>query len=118
AAADRARSFVIRNRVPLQDFFLVAVAVAVATYVLYDIDVFVTGQDPIRYAIELDELPLIGAVLSVGMLIFGWPRSSEQKRETQKRIAAEQHARNLAMQDPLTGLPNRRQFTEALIAAV
>jgi diguanylate cyclase (GGDEF)-like protein len=51
------------------------------------------------------------------MLIFSWRRAREQKRETRKRISAEQHARTLAFQDPLTGLPNRRQFTEALNAA-
>jgi diguanylate cyclase (GGDEF)-like protein len=112
------KRFVRRNRVSIQDLLFGAAAVAVTAYVLYDVDVFVTGPEPVRQSIELDELPIIGAVLSVVMLIFAWRRFKEQKRETRRRIAAEQHARALAMEDPLTGLPNRRQFTEALKAAV
>ena len=117
ATFNRARSFVIRHRVSIQDITLVILATLVAAYLAYDIDVFETGYDPIRNTIEVDELPLIGAALSFGMLIFSWRRAREQKHETRKRISAEQHARTLAFQDPLTGLPNRRQFTEALNAA-
>src|SRR5262249_8856652 len=79
---------------------------------------FVVGGSPNGNVIEADELPLLGAVLSIGMLIFSWRRWREQKREAQKRLIAEQDARRLAMQDPLTGLPNRRQFAEALNAAL
>lgn len=111
-------SFVIRNRIPIQDLLLVAFTAAVTAYALYDIDVYLAGSTTVEYAIEPDELPLIGAVLCIGMLIFSWRRISEQKRESRRRLVAEQHARELAMQDTLTGLPNRRQFAEALSAAV
>jgi diguanylate cyclase (GGDEF)-like protein len=115
---NRVWGFIIRNRSTLHDVVLVAAAVAVAIYVVYGVDVFMTGQDPVRQTIELDELPIIGIVLSIGMLIFAWRRNREQKRETRRRMDAEQRARELAMLDPLTGLPNRRQFLEALTTAL
>ena len=78
ATFNRARSFVIRHRVSIQDITLVILATLVVAYLAYDIDVFETGYDPIRNTIEVDELPLIGAVLSLGMLFFSWRRAREQ----------------------------------------
>lgn len=118
ATAERLRKFVIRHRVSLQDLFLIAVTMAVAAFVLFQVNVFADGPTPAGNEIEPDEMPILGALLCVGMLIFSWRRSMEQRRETRKRVAAEQHARELAMLDPLTGLPNRRQFVDCLNAAI
>ncbi|HEU5020868.1 MAG TPA: EAL domain-containing protein, partial [Bryobacteraceae bacterium] len=60
----------------------------------------------------------IGGLLTVGLLIFSIRRYREQKAETTRRVTAEKQARQLAFQDPLTGLANRRQFNEALQAAI
>jgi diguanylate cyclase (GGDEF)-like protein len=71
-----------------------------------------------RLLIDLNETLLLGSVISVCLVIFTARRVFEQKRELRWRKKAEQEARVLAMEDPLTGLPNRRSFDEALRKAV
>ncbi|NNM71366.1 putative bifunctional diguanylate cyclase/phosphodiesterase [Enterovirga aerilata] len=114
----RAWSFIIRNRVSIQDLTLVLLAVLGTAFVCLEIDVFVSGGRGHLPGIETDELPVIGAVLMIGLLVFAWRRLRELKRETRRRSAAERDVRKLAFRDPLTGLPNRRQFTEALRTAL
>jgi diguanylate cyclase (GGDEF)-like protein len=119
ASLDRVLAFMIRHRVKLIDLAFALAALLIAAYLLYEIDVFVADEELAQpKVIQADEWALLGALLSVCMLVFAWRRFREQKLETQRRIAAERHARELAFQDALTGLPNRRQFTEALNAAV
>jgi diguanylate cyclase (GGDEF)-like protein len=63
---------------------------------------------------ELDELLVTAAILSIALIAFGIRRVQDQYRELKLRRAAEHRATLLARQDPLTGLPNRRGFQEAL----
>jgi diguanylate cyclase (GGDEF)-like protein len=53
-------------------------------------------------------------VLGLAMIVYGFRRYKDISREINARITAESEARNLARHDPLTGLPNRRFFTEKL----
>jgi diguanylate cyclase (GGDEF)-like protein len=112
----RAWSFVLRHRVSIQDLGLLLAIILVLTYVAFEVDVFTTeGSVTIaQETIELDEALLLGGILAVGLLIFAARRYFAQKQEMMRRIAAEGQARELAYQDPLTGLANRRQFQEAL----
>ena len=110
----------MRHRFAIRDLSLVAAGTLVALYWVYAVDVFENepGLSEKKATVELDEALLVGALLALGLLVFAWRQYVRQRRETARRIAAEQHARQLAYQDGLTGLPNRRQFEEALTEAL
>ena len=116
----RAIDFVKRHRVSLSELAILFASMLVVTYIAYSVDLFWDeGQlTPHQAVIELDEALLLGGLLVLGLLVFAIRRHLDQRREIRRRIAAEQQVRRLAFQDPLTGLANRRQFDEALKAAV
>ena len=63
---------------------------------------------------ELDEFASVVFVGSFASIILLFRRSREMRREIDRREEAEELANKLARHDPLTGLPNRRQFNEEL----
>jgi diguanylate cyclase (GGDEF)-like protein len=57
-----------------------------------------------------------GLLLNIALLIFGWRRYEELRRELNARREGEEAARALAERDPLTGCRNRRGITPAIDA--
>lgn len=110
----------IRHRIAVRDGALILAGTLVALYCAYVVDIFENeGLGGVRESqIEVDEALLIGAVLALVLLVYGARQYFAQKREMARRIAAEHHIRELAYQDGLTGLANRRQYEEALAAAI
>ncbi|SAI40981.1 signalling protein [Bordetella ansorpii] len=112
--------FIMKHRVSLADLGVLAMVIVVLGYFCYEFDLFLAEArtDPAEQVVELDEAVLVGGMLMLGLLLFSLRRYYEQKREIARRQHAERQARELAYQDPLTGLPNRRLFEEALRVAV
>jgi len=67
---------------------------------------------------EVDDAIFVVFTISIAMMIFAWRRVRDLGSEIKARRAAEDAARKLARHDPLTGLPNRRYFTEKLDEAL
>ncbi|VVT18234.1 putative bifunctional diguanylate cyclase/phosphodiesterase [Erythrobacter sp. EC-HK427] len=61
------------------------------------------------------DLALTNALfLNIALLIFGWRRYKDLRREVQERKSAEARARDLAERDPLSGCLNRRSGPPAI----
>lgn len=114
------RRLAIRHRIAIRDFSLIGMGTLVALYYAYSVDIFITeGSSGLHEAqIELDEALLIGAVLVFVLLLYAARQYFRQRRELARRVAAERQVRELAYQDGLTGLPNRRQYEDALKGAL
>jgi diguanylate cyclase (GGDEF)-like protein len=114
------RSFMTRHKVRIFDGAVLVIITLTALFYCFEVDVFANepGEGLKANTLELDEVLLVSAIFCGGLVIFALRRLAEQKRETARRIAAEQEIRTLAFHDALTGLPNRRQFDDALRAAI
>lgn len=114
------RELYMRHRVSINDLGVIVAAILVLIFVAYEVDIFANEASVTvrQETIELDEVLLLGGCLAVGLLGFSVRRYIEQKREMNRRVEAERYARQLAFQDPLTGLANRRQFDDALRVAI
>jgi diguanylate cyclase (GGDEF)-like protein len=109
---DQLRDLIMRHRFTLRDVFGIGALLAAGALFAWQIDVFPNETARVHeHVLELDELLGLGAL---GFALFSGSRLAAQRRELRRRIAAEQKARSLAMEDPLTGLANRRRFEEAL----
>jgi diguanylate cyclase (GGDEF)-like protein len=67
---------------------------------------------------EADDILFVASTLSVALLVYVNRRRRDLAREIDARRAAETESHRLARHDPLTGLANRRFFTEKLADAL
>jgi diguanylate cyclase (GGDEF)-like protein len=110
-----ARRFDLRERHHRDAVIILAASAAVFAFsIWFDLFAKLYQFTTMYNSWELDELFMLSLVLSVGMIIFGYRRIQDLNREIVARRMAENAADNLARHDPLTGLPNRRSFTQDL----
>ncbi len=64
------------------------------------------------------ETPSFLYFCGIALVVYSIRRIADQRRERMKRVAAEQRAYMASTRDPLTKLPNRRQFQNDVSAAL
>jgi diguanylate cyclase (GGDEF)-like protein len=64
------------------------------------------------------EKPSFLYFFGMALVVFSLRRIGDQRSERAKRLAAELNAQTMSMRDPLTQLPNRRQFQSDVSAAL
>ncbi len=97
---------------------IVALAVAMAAILMF----VGNGGSALTQAIKAmagtglgpDRLLSSALYLNIALIIFGWRRYRELTGEVTERRRAEEHARQLAEVDPLTGCLNRRAIAEEI----
>jgi len=110
--------FMVRHKFRFLDFSTVIFATVFVLYFALVANIFTDlGQQNSVDTLEIDELLLVSAVLVLG-LTWAIRRLIRERKEMERRAVVEREIRTLAFHDALTGLPNRRQFDDALKAAV
>lgn len=70
-------------------------------------------------SVEPPDSALVNALLlNIALIIFGWRRYVDLRKEIDQRREAEEKAHRLSQIDPLTGCYNRRCATDKLISAI
>ena len=90
-------------------------AAAVVMFYNFSIYARTPNSAPQRALIDFEEVLTLAALFGATL---SWRLVISQRREVARRIASERKARELANQDALTGLPNRRQFDRELKASI
>lgn len=107
----------------VQDGMLLAAVMLVGILLALEYDVLVLWDDYTNgeRRIRVEEMFALTAVLAAGIFVFVVRRMYEERRDIRDRLRAETEMgeyRALALQDPLTALPNRRAIKAALEAAI
>jgi diguanylate cyclase (GGDEF)-like protein len=96
---------------------VIIVVILTAQFVFFDMgDLFLQFADLAKAYQDwgADDLVLMSFTLCISLMVYSFRRLQDLAKEMKARAAAEDQAMKLARHDPLTGLPNRRLFSENL----
>ena len=92
---------------------------AVLTFLAWEYDFLLGAGFRRSEAAQLELVEVLVIAVILGALLFvAIRRMHAHEREVSRRTEAERLARVLAFEDPLTGLPNRRQFDDEVAKAL
>lgn len=119
SALEKTWIYTMRHRFAFWDLIVLLAGAGLLIFLAAEYEFLLLGGYSATEAtqIEFVEALFIASVLGVGLFI-NIRRMRTQERELVLRTTAEQKARELAFQDPLTGLANRRQFEDIVARAV